>query len=254
MSGESDPDLAHLGALARRHDLDDAAVARLAALWDHLSEGGPAPTAVRGRHEILDRHLADSLAGLEIVAVREAARIADLGSGAGLPGAVLAAAMPDSEVRTVESQQSKCAYIAALVAAAGLANVRIVCSRVEDWADGGGAHDLVVARALAAQPVVLEYAAPLLALGGHLVEWRGRRDRDEESRGDAAAARLGLSRQEVRAVTPFAGAEARHLHVFVKSADTPPEFPRRAGVAARRPLGPEGPGRAGATGHDSGGR
>jgi 16S rRNA (guanine527-N7)-methyltransferase len=254
MTGASDPDSAQLGPLARRHDLDDAAVARIAALWARLSEDERAPTAVRGRQEVLNRHIADSLAGLETAAVRDATRIADLGSGAGLPGVVLAAAMPGSEVRTVESQQSKCAYIAALVAAAELGNVRIVCSRAEDWAAGVGAHDLVVARALAAQPVVLEYAAPLLALGGHLVEWRGRRDRDEESRGDAAAARLGLSRQEVRAVTPFAGAEARHLHVFVKSADTPPEFPRRAGVAARRPLGSEGPDRAGATGHDSGGR
>jgi 16S rRNA (guanine527-N7)-methyltransferase len=251
MSGSSDPDLAQLSTLARRYDLDGAAVPRLVAVWNHLTEGDRAPTAVRGKHEVLNRHLADSLAGLEVVAVRQATRVADLGSGAGLPGVVLAAAMPDSEVHAIESQQSKCAYIAALVAAARLPNVRIVCSRAEDWAPGSGAHDLVVARALAAQPVVLEYAAPLLALGGYLVEWRGRRDRDEESRGDAAAARLGLSRQEVRAVTPFAGAEARHLHVFVKSADTPPEFPRRAGVATRRPLGSDRPYPAGATGLDS---
>jgi 16S rRNA (guanine527-N7)-methyltransferase len=247
MSASSDRDSAELGALARRRDLDDAAVARVAALWERLSEDDRAPTAVRGRQEVLNRHIADSLAGLEIAAVQNATRIADLGSGAGLPGVVLAAAMPDSEVRTVESQQSKCAYIAVLVAAAELENVRIVCSRAEDWAAGGGAHDLVVARALAAQPVVLEYAAPLLALGGHLVEWRGRRDRDEERIADAAAARLGLRRLEVRAVSPFAGAEARHLHVFVKSAATPTEFPRRAGVAARRPLGAEGPDPAGAT-------
>jgi 16S rRNA (guanine527-N7)-methyltransferase len=254
MDVPNDSDLAQLAALAGRYDLDDAAAWRIAALWDDLSEGKRAPTAVRGRQEVLNRHLADSLAGLEIVAVRDATRIADLGSGAGLPGVVLAAAMPDSEVRTVESQQSKCAYIAALVAAAKLANVRIVCSRAEDWAAGTGAHDLVVARALAAQPVVLEYAAPLLAIGGHLVEWRGRRDHDEERIGDAAAARLGLSRQEVRAVTPFAGAEARHLHVFVKAAATPREFPRRAGVAARRPLGADGPDPALGTGDDSGRR
>jgi 16S rRNA (guanine527-N7)-methyltransferase len=192
---------------------------------------------VRGRREVLNRHIADSLAGLELPPVRDAARIADIGSGAGLPGVVLAAALPATAVWTVESQQSKCAYIAALVAAARITNVRVICSRAEQWAAGHEAHDLVVARALAAQPVVLEYAAPLLAVGGHLVEWRGRRDPEEEARATLAAARLGLSRQEVRAVTPFGGAEGRHLHVFVKSAATPPEFPRRAGLATRRPLG-----------------
>ncbi|MCW3034352.1 MAG: methyltransferase GidB [Solirubrobacterales bacterium] len=236
MASGSTRDLAELGELSRRYGLDDASLPQLAALWDRLSEDDRAPTAVRGRREVLNRHIADSLAGLELPPVREAARIADIGSGAGVPGVVLAAALP-ATVWTVESQQSKCAYIAALVAAAKITNVRVICSRAEEWAAGHESHDLVVARALAAQPVVLEYAAPLLAVGGHLVEWRGRRDTEEEARAAVAGARLGLSRQEVRAVTPFAGAEGRHLHVFVKSAATPPEFPRRAGLAARRPLG-----------------
>jgi 16S rRNA (guanine527-N7)-methyltransferase len=230
-------DLVQLAELARRYAVEPVALPRLAALWERLSEDDRAPTAVHGRNDVLNRHIADSLAGLEVAPVRAAKRIADLGSGAGLPGVVLAAALPASEVRAVESRQSKCAYIAALVAAAEITNVRVVCSRAEEWAAGSADHDVVVARALATQAVVLEYAAPLLAIGGHLVEWRGRRDRDGERAADAAAERLGLSRQEVRAVRPFPGAEGRHLHVFVKSAPTPPEFPRRAGLAARRPLG-----------------
>lgn len=223
--------------LAGRYGLDGPAVRRLAVLWEHLAGDPRAPTAVRGPAEVLDRHIADSLVGLELHEVRAATRTADLGSGAGLPGLVLAAALPACEVRTVESQKSKCAYIASLAAAAGLANVRVVCARAEEWEEGLQAHDLVVARALAAQPVVLEYAAPLLAPGGHLVEWRGRRDTEEEMRAEVAAARLGLTLREIRAVRPFPGAEARHLHVFSKSGPTPAEFPRRAGLAARRPLG-----------------
>lgn len=237
MCPDDPPDRAALADLARRYELDHSAAERICLLWQRLAGDPRAPTAIEGASEVLERHIADSLVGLEVSPVREATRTADLGSGAGLPGLVLAAALPASEVRTVESQQSKCAYIASLAAAAGLMNVRVVCSRAEEWAEGLGAHDLVVARALAPQPVVLEYAAPLLASGGHLVEWRGRRDEDEEARAQVAAARLGLDREEIRAVAPFAGAEARHLHVFVKSAPTPAEFPRRAGVAARRPLG-----------------
>ena len=226
-----------LEALADRYGLDQTAVNHLAVLLERLAADPSAPTAVRERRQVLDRHIADSLAGLEVDAVRGAKVIADLGSGAGLPGLVLAASLPGAQVRPVESQQRKCAYIASLVTAVGLSNVRVVCARAEDWKEGLEAHDLVVARALAAQPVVLEYAAPLLALGGHFVDWRGRRDSQDEQRARAAAAQLGLERVEVRAVTPFPGAEDRHLHVFVKQAATPPRFPRRAGVARKRPLG-----------------
>jgi len=228
---------AGLEQLADRYGLDATGLGRLGVLLDRLNTDARAPTAVRGEEQVLERHLADSLVALEVDAVRTASRIADLGSGAGLPGLVLAAVVPGSEVRTVESQQSKCAYIASLADAAGLSNVRVVRSRAEEWAEGAVAHDLVVARALAPQPVVLEYAAPLLELGGALVEWRGRRDLDEEARADSAAAQLGLSRAEVRHVTPFEGAQDRHLHVFVKQHATPDRFPRRTGVASKRPLG-----------------
>ena len=93
--------------------------------------------------------------------------------------------------------------------------------RAEEWAAGAGLNDLVSARALAAQPVVLEYAAPLLRLGGVLVDWRGRRDSDEELAAGRAAAQLGLELVELRPVEPYAGALHHHLHVFAKRAPTP---------------------------------
>src|SRR5439155_1324410 len=80
--------------------------------------------------------------------------------------------------------------------------------------EGIGLHDLVTARALAALPVVAEYAAPLLRPGGFLVAWKGRRDGDEEERGATAAAQLGLAPRSVVPVSPFPGAEHRHLHVY----------------------------------------
>jgi 16S rRNA (guanine527-N7)-methyltransferase len=112
-----------------------------------------------------------------------------------------------------------------------------VCARAEQWSAGLVANDVVTARAVAAQPVVLEYAAPLLRLGGVLVDWRGRRSSAEEAAARTAAAELGLELREIRRVTPFARAAHRHLHVFEKVAQTPPRFPRRAGIARKRPLG-----------------
>ncbi len=231
------PQADELAALAARWGLPAAAARPLGILLDRLAGDEHAPTAVRGRSEVLARHIADSLAGLEIDQVRAARRVADLGAGAGLPGAVLAVALPAAQIHALESQRSKCAYIVSLASAAALSNLRVACSRAEDWREGLGRQDLVVARALAAQPVVLEYAAPLLAEGGHVVEWRGRRDAEDERAGDAAARELGLERVEVRRVEPFQGASDRHLHVFAKLAPTPPRFPRRTGVAAKRPLG-----------------
>ncbi len=226
-----------LAALAERYGLSAATTAALATLLTRLAGDERAPTGISGVQEVLDRHIADSLVGLELPAVRNSHAAADLGSGAGLPGLVLAAALPDLEVRMVEAQRRKCTYIASVVAAMDLQNTRVVCSRAESWREGLAAHDLVVARALGAQPLVLEYAAPLLALGGHLVEWRGARDERNEARAALAASELGLRSVEVRPVVPFAGARSRHLHVFEKVAETPARFPRREGVASRRPLG-----------------
>jgi 16S rRNA (guanine527-N7)-methyltransferase len=113
----------------------------------------------------------------------------------------------------------------------------VVHARAEAWPAGAEAHDLVTARALAALPVVVEYAAPLLAEGGALVAWRGRRDPDAEAAATRAAAEVGLEPVEVRRVEPYSAARDRHLHVFRKTAPTPPRFPRRPGMARKRPLG-----------------
>lgn len=226
-----------LKGLAERYELSGVTTGALETLLTRIAGDERAPTSISGAQEALDRHIADSLVGLEVSAVRGARAAADLGSGAGLPGLVLAAALPDLEMRLVEAQRSKCTYIASLVAAMELQNSRVVCRRAESWKDGLGAHDLVVARALGPQPLVLEYAAPLLRLGGQLVEWRGARDGEDEARAANAASELGLRAVEVRPVVPFAGARSRHLHLFEKVAETPARFPRREGVASRRPLG-----------------
>ncbi len=196
-----------------------------------------APTAIREPERALQAHIADSLAALELDALSGARRIADLGSGAGFPGLALAVALPDAEVSLIESQTRKCEFLERLCTAAGLENARVVCTRAEEWGAGIGTNDAVLARALAPQAVVLEYAAPLLRVGGALVDWRGRRDQAAEREADRAAALLGLARDEVRRVIPFEGASDHHLHVFTKVRETPSRFPRRAGIARKRPLG-----------------
>ena len=203
--------------------------ALLAALADP-----EAPTSVHDRARGRDVHVADSLTALEVPEVRDAGRIADLGAGAGLPGLVLAIALPRSEVVLVESVGKKCAWMERTVEALGLENVRVACARVEELQDAP--FDVVTARALGSLPVLCEYAAPLLREGGVLVAWKGAVEAAEEADGLAAAALLGLERDAVLAVEPYPGSERRTLHVFRKVAPTPDRYPRRAGMAAKRPL------------------
>jgi 16S rRNA (guanine527-N7)-methyltransferase len=226
-----------LSRLADRYGLTEHQQGQLAAILEELAADELAPTTVRDPGQALDVHLGDSLVALDLEVVDSARVLTDVGAGAGFPGLALAVALPRSEVALVESQARKCAFIERVLRAAEVSNARVVCARVEEWREGLGGSDVVVARALAAQPVVLEYAAPILRVGGALVDWRGRRDAGEEAAAATAAEELGLRLAEIRRVEPYAGARDHHLHVFLKVAETPGRFPRRTGVARKRPLG-----------------
>lgn len=232
--------------------LDDR-LAELVELWEipfgvtaqlrtilELVEAEPTSiTTVRDPERGVELHVADSLAGLAVTALREAATIADLGSGGGFPGLVLAAALPESRITLVESVGKKCRFLERTAEAAGLRNVTVVNARAEAWWDGIGSQDVVTARALAPLNVVVEYAAPLLVDGGSLVAWKGRRDPSAEADGVVAAEIVGLEPAEgdpIPVETSIHGAEARHLYVYLKVRETPSEFPRREGMARKRPL------------------
>jgi 16S rRNA (guanine527-N7)-methyltransferase len=225
-----------LADLAARHGLAERQVDQLSSILSALVADDLAPTTVRDPKRALDVHLADSLIALELEAVREASRIADIGAGAGFPGLPLAVALPSAQMRLLESQARKCGFIEGVLAGGGIVNAEVVCARSEQWPEGLGAHDLVVARAVGSQPIVLEYAAPLLRLGGALVDWRGRRDPEEERAAAVAAALLGLRLEWIQRVQPYKGVRDHHLHVYLKVEETPERFPRRAGMARKKPL------------------
>jgi len=200
-------------------------------------------TTVSDPEAALEVHVADSLSGLEVPELASARRIADIGAGAGFPGLVLALALPRAQVDLVESAGRKTAVMDRLIQAAELSNARSITARVEDYARvplaaGGGreAYDAVTARAVGSLAVLVEYAAPLLRVDGVLVAWKGARDASEEAAGAAAAEIVGMAVNEVLPVQPYPASENRHLHVLRKVGPTPERFPRRAGMARKRPL------------------
>jgi 16S rRNA (guanine527-N7)-methyltransferase len=184
-------------------------------------------------------HVADSLTGLAVEELRDAGKIADIGSGAGFPGLPLAVALPNSHLDLVESVGRKCEFIRRAIAAAGIANAEVLNARSEEIASGPRreSFDATVARAVGRLSTLAELASPLLREGGVLVAWKGRRDSEEEAQLDRAAEQLAMQPVRVLDVGDRAGSRHRHLHVVRKSGPTPPDLPRRPGVAKKRPRG-----------------
>jgi len=144
--------------------------------------------------------------------------IVDVGSGGGAPGIPLAYALPDHEVVLVEAERRKCNFLEEWVPP----NARVVWGRVEeqgtDWAG------VAVAKALAPPPVAAEWCLPLVRPGGVVILWVGASAEPEKVA--AVAARLGGELED--------GPEG--LIVLRKTSPTPAGFPRRVGVARKRPL------------------
>jgi 16S rRNA (guanine527-N7)-methyltransferase len=179
----------------------------------------PGLTSIRDPAEARRVHVDDSLAALDVVS-RFEGPIVDVGSGGGAPGIPLASALPDRYVTLLEANGRKCAFLRE--AAREFSNVTVVQGRAEEQeTDRFG---VAVAKALAPPPVAAEWCLPLVAPGGAAVLYVG-------PSADAPA----VSRVSER----LAGAPAEEtpgLLVLRKLEPTPTGFPRRPGVAKRRPL------------------
>jgi len=184
-------------------------------------------------------HVVDSLTGLELDELASARRVADIGSGAGFPGLVLAVALPDSRVYLIESIGRKCEFMQRAIDAAGIANATVINARSEEIASGDHreAYDVVTARAVGRLSTLAELASPLLRDGGVLVAWKGKRDPDEEQQLERAEEQLTMRAEQILDVGDRAGSKHRHLHVLRKLGPTPEGLPRRPGMAKKRPRG-----------------
>jgi 16S rRNA (guanine527-N7)-methyltransferase len=224
-------------------DLDREARAALEKVLGLLRAERASVSSVTEPQRAWQVHVADSLTGLEVGDLAGAAAIADLGSGAGFPGLVIAAALPESRVDLIESVGRKCDFLRRATAVGGIENARVIEARSEQWAaspppDGGReAYDAVAARAVGRLSTLAELATPLLRDGGVLVAWKGRRNAEEEAELAAASQRLAMRPEQILDVGGAAGSRHRHLHVLRKSGSTPEGLPRRPGIAKKRPFG-----------------
>ena len=186
-------------------------------------------------------HLLDALAALALVDAAAPKSAVDIGSGGGVPGIVLALARPEVRWLLVDSVAKKADALRSFVAELGMSNVAVSSARAEELGRDPAhreRHDLVTARAVAALPVLIEYAIPLLRVAGTLVAWKGALTEADPEIAAGRTALDALGGGELRRVDPGLRALADHCLVVVeKGAPTPDAYPRRPGVAARRPLG-----------------
>ncbi len=178
--------------------------------------------------------VADSLVLLEHLG--EASKVVDVGSGGGLPGLPLKIARPQLILTLVEADQAKAAFLVRACANLGLAGVDVLARRAEDVGRDPlyrEAFDVAVARALAPMPVLVELCLPLVRVGGRLL---AQKTASEDV--DGAARAIDAMGGVLQAVTA-APSEARRAGTVViveKVRPTPPAYPRRSGVPARKPL------------------
>ncbi len=188
--------------------------------------------------ETAERHFADSLMPLVFSGlIPREGRAADVGSGAGFPGLALAAFCPGVRFSLIDAQEKRCAFLRECAGAMGLGNVEVIHARAEDAGrqkELREGFDLTFARAVAPLNVLCEYLAPLTAVGGKCICWKGVPGDKERQDGDHASGLVGFGKAEV---ISFREAEAeRTLYIYKKLFLTPEKYPRRNGVPSRRPL------------------
>jgi 16S rRNA (guanine527-N7)-methyltransferase len=176
----------------------------------------PGLTAIDDAGEARRTLLEDSLRGVELVS-RYGGPVVDVGSGGGIPGIPLAAALPERDVTLLEANGRKCEFLREWAPP----NARVLQGRAEEQEPD--AFGVAVAKALAPPAVAAEWCLPLVHTGGAAVLWVG--PTADAARVARVAAQLGAEL-----------AEEEGFFVLHKVAPTPPGFPRRTGVARKRPL------------------
>lgn len=191
-------------------------------------------TAIREPAEAWTRHVFDSLTLLPLLISAEAQRVADVGSGGGLPGLVLAIVMPEVRFTLIESTGKKARFLEETAALLNLANVRVVSERAEvlgqDHQHHREQYDAVIARAVGPLAVLLELTVPLAREGGFVLAIKGERAQEEIDAAKQALYRLHSTVVEVQR-TPTGS-----IVIIEKRRKTPRMYPRSPGEPKRRPL------------------
>ena len=196
-------------------------------------------TTISDPAEIAIKHFLDSLTGLLAREIRSGERVSDIGSGGGFPGVVLAAVKPGAEFVLIESSRRRAAFLRTVLQELGLLNAAVIVARAEEAgqrSEHREAYDLVVSRAVAPLPVLIEYCLPLARVGGQMLAYKGPEGVGEMAQSARALEILGGRFADEKQLSLPLGMGERTLLLIDKVAPTPARYPRRPGMPAKRPL------------------
>ncbi len=196
-------------------------------------------TAITAPDEVLLKHFLDSLSLLEVYSA-ERARVLDIGAGAGFPGLPLKIARPQWQIVLLEATGKKVQFQRHIIDLLGLQDIEPIHGRAEELAhrpEYRASFDLVTARAVAALPTLLEYAAPYCRVGGRILLPKKGELTEELAQGKRAAHALGLAFRADLPVTLPGLNDGRRILIWEQVRTCPIQYPRPGHILARKPLG-----------------
>lgn len=220
--------------------IDEDVAVRLLAFAEQLVKANESVnvTALTDPVDVAVKHVADSLLALTVGEWPKGAKVCDVGTGGGVPGVILKIVRPDLDVTLVDAVQKKLRVVEAICEALSLP-VETVHARAESLGKDAAyreSFDVVVARAVARMPVLLELCLPLVRVGGRFIAMKGPNPAEEIEASQRALHLLGGEVIDVKQLDLPLDAGARTLIVVHKHSATPSQYPRSAGTPAKRPL------------------
>jgi 16S rRNA (guanine527-N7)-methyltransferase len=192
-------------------------------------------TEITGAEPMAIKHYVDSLTCLHLLSAGDS--VVDVGSGAGFPGIPLKIMQPTIGITLLESSAKKARFLGESLAHLGLPG-RVLNMRTEEYARGAGreSHDVAVARAVARMRVLSEYCLGLVRVGGLFVAMKGPEPHSEISEAEQAISTMGGKVERIETLDLPSGYGARSLVLVRKISPVPRGYPRKAGMATKKPL------------------
>jgi 16S rRNA (guanine527-N7)-methyltransferase len=212
-----------------------ARYAELLAAWNTHTN----LTAITEPQAVQVRHFLDSLTIAWAVPMTPGLRIIDVGTGAGFPGLPLLIAFPHIRVTLLEATGKKVAFLDHVLEQLGLSGAQTIHVRAEEaghMPEYRAVYDLVLARAVARLPALVEYLLPLAKVGGQAIAMKGSTAADEARDAARAIDLLGGRFNRIETLTLPGVEETHHLVIIDKVANTPRMYPRKPGTPIRQPL------------------
>ena len=196
-------------------------------------------TAITDREEFIRKHYIDSLLCYGFDELQAAAKIIDVGTGAGFPGVPLAIVFPEKQFVLMDSLKKRLNVIDELCKELGINNIVTLHGRAEDLARDKKhreRYDLCVARAVANVAVLAEYTLPFIKVGGSFLAYKGSDFKRELDEGEKAISLLGGKLEGERAVAIENLGLDHKIIIISKIKNTPMQYPRKAGTPSKEPL------------------